>query len=276
MVSIGVTAAFLFSAWQLIADPMLTAHPGMETGGHVLYFEVVVVATFLLLGRYLEAKATQRAGDAVKALLSMGAKGATVLRDGVETKVPAGSLVIGDVFVVRPGEKISTDGDLIEGESAVDTSLITGESLLVEVGPGDTVTGATINTSGRLLVSATRVRSETTLALMGRLVSQAQSGKAPVVRLADRISAVFVPVVLAIAVATFILWMVFSGEVQAAFTAAVAVLVVACPCALGPATPVGLLTGTGRAAQLGILIKGPRCWRTPEPWTRSCWTRPAP
>lgn len=259
LVSIGITAAFLFSAWQLVADPMLTAHPGMATGGHVLYFEVaVVVATFLLLGRYLEAKATQRAGDAVKALLSMGAIEATVLRDGVETKVPAGSLVIGDVFVVRPGEKISTDGVVIEGESAVDTSLLTGESLPVEVGPGYTVTGATINTSGRLLVSATRVGSETTLAQMGRLVSQAQSGKAPVARLADRISAVFVPVVLAIAVATFILWMAVSGEVQAAFTAAVAVLVVACPCALGLATPVGLLTGTGRAAQLGILIKGPQ------------------
>lgn len=263
LVSIGVTAAYLFSLSQLLADPMLTEHVGMDMGGHGLYFEVAaVVVTFLLLGRYLEANAKQRAGDALKSLLNLGAKDATVLREQhgkrVEVKVPASSLVHGDEFVVRPGEKIATDGFVIEGRSAVDTSLITGESLPVDVGPDSTVTGATINTSGRLIVRATRVGSETTLAQMGRLVSQAQSGKAPIARLADRISAVFVPVVLVIAVLTFVAWMLLSGDVQAAFTAAVAVLVIACPCALGLATPTALLTGTGRGAQLGILIRGPQ------------------
>lgn len=261
LVSIGVLAAYLFSAWQLFANPMMTEHPGMEsTGmGGGLYFEVAaVVTTFLLLGRYLEASAKAKAGDALKALLNLGAKDATVLRDGVEHKIPAEQLVAGDVFVVRPGEKIATDGVVTGGASAVDASLITGESVPVEVGPGSQVTGATINTSGRLLVRATRVGSETTLAQMGRLVSQAQTGKAPIARLADRISAVFVPVVLVIAVVTFVLWLVLSGDLNASFTAAVAVLVIACPCALGLATPVGLLTGTGRGAQLGILIKGPQ------------------
>ncbi|MCX2747202.1 heavy metal translocating P-type ATPase [Arthrobacter sp. MI7-26] len=261
LVSIGVLAAYLFSAWQLFANPMMTEHPGMEsagTGGG-LYFEVAaVVTTFLLLGRYLEANAKAKAGDALKALLNLGAKDATVLRDGVEHKIPAEQLVAGDVFVVRPGEKIATDGVVTGGASAVDASLITGESVPVEVGPGSQVTGATINTSGRLLVRATRVGSETTLAQMGRLVSQAQTGKAPIARLADRISAVFVPVVLVIAVVTFVLWLVLNGDLNASFTAAVAVLVIACPCALGLATPVGLLTGTGRGAQLGILIKGPQ------------------
>ncbi|MHC6222908.1 heavy metal translocating P-type ATPase [Arthrobacter sp. MMS24-S77] len=261
LVSIGVLAAYLYSAWQLVANPMMTEHPGMEsTGmGGGLYFEVAaVVTTFLLLGRYLEANAKAKAGDALKALLNLGAKDATVLRDGVEHKIPAEQLVAGDVFVVRPGEKIATDGVVTGGASAVDASLITGESVPVEVGPGSQVTGATINTSGRLLVRATRVGSETTLAQMGRLVSQAQTGKAPIARLADRISAVFVPVVLVIAVVTFVLWLSLSGDLNASFTAAVAVLVIACPCALGLATPVGLLTGTGRGAQLGILIKGPQ------------------
>ncbi|MCC3270501.1 heavy metal translocating P-type ATPase [Arthrobacter gengyunqii] len=266
LVSLGVIASYLFSLGTLLADPSLTAHAGMTDmqgmadGGHAnLYFEVAaVVVTFLLLGRYLEANAKARAGDALKALLSLGAKDATVLRDGAEARVPAQDLVAGDVIVVRPGEKIATDGIVTDGHSAVDASLITGESVPVEVGLGDTVTGATVNTSGRLLVTATRVGSETTLAQMGRLVSDAQSGKAPIARLADRISAVFVPIVLAVAVLTFVLWMVFSGDPQAAFTAAVAVLVIACPCALGLATPVGLLTGTGRGAQLGILIKGPQ------------------
>jgi len=266
LVSIGVTAAYLFSAWQLMADPAMTAHPGMagmESGG--LYFEVAaVVTTFLLLGRYLEANARQKAGDALKALLNLGAKDAAVLRDGTEVKIPADQLRTGDVIVVRPGEKIATDGVVIEGSSAVDASLVTGESVPVEVGPDSLVTGATINTSGRLLVRATRVGAETTLAQMGRLVSQAQSGKAPIARLADRISAVFVPVVLVLAVLTFAGWLLAAGpavtntELRAAFTAAVAVLVIACPCALGLATPVGLLTGTGRGAQLGILIKGPQ------------------
>lgn len=262
LVSIGVLAAYLYSAWQLFANPAMTEHPGMESMegmGGGLYFEVAaVVTTFLLLGRYLEANAKAKAGNALKALLSLGAKDATVLVDGVEHKIPSEELQVGDVFVVRPGEKFATDGVVTDGASAVDTSLVTGESVPVEVGPDSPVTGATINTSGRLLVRATRVGADTTLAQMGRLVSMAQTGKAPIARLADRISAVFVPVVLVIAVLTFVLWLVFTGELNAAFTAAVAVLVIACPCALGLATPVGLLTGTGRGAQLGILIKGPQ------------------
>ncbi|MEW9871128.1 heavy metal translocating P-type ATPase [Arthrobacter sp. HS15c] len=266
LVSIGVIAAYVFSAWQLSSNPRMTEHPGMEgmePGG--LYFEVAaVVTTFLLLGRFLEANAKQKAGDALKALLNLGAKDATVLRSGSETKIPAEDLQVDDVIVVRPGEKIATDGVVVEGNSAVDASLVTGESVPVEVGPGSKVTGATINTSGRLLVRAARVGSETTLAQMARLVSQAQTGKAPIARLADRISAVFVPVVLVIAALTFAAWLFLAGpavseaELRAAFTAAVAVLVIACPCALGLATPVGLLTGTGRGAQLGILIKGPQ------------------
>lgn len=270
LVSIGVTAAYAFSAWQLFADPRMTDHQlgmdsmeGMGSGG--LYFEVAaVVTTFLLLGRYLEANAKQKAGDALKALLNLGAKDATVLRGGQEQQIPADQLGVGDLIVVRPGEKIATDGVVVEGSSAVDASLVTGESVPVEVGPDSPVTGATINTSGRLLIRATRVGAETTLAQMGRLVSQAQTGKAPIARLADRISSVFVPVVLAIAAATFGAWLlaaapdISDAELRAAFTAAVAVLVIACPCALGLATPVGLLTGTGRGAQLGILIKGPQ------------------
>ena len=259
LVSIGVLAAYFFSLWQLVADPNITAHIGMPMSEHALYFETAgVVATFLLLGRWLEARAKSRAGDALKALLDLGAKEATVLRNGVETKIAASELVPGDEFVVRPGEKIATDGFVVMGHSAIDTALVTGESVPVEVGPDDTVTGATINTSGALLVRATRVGADTTLAQMGRLVSEAQTGKAPIARLADRISAVFVPIVLVIAVLTFILWLVFTGEVNSAFTAAVAVLVIACPCALGLATPIGLLVGTGRGAQLGILIRGPQ------------------
>jgi Cu+-exporting ATPase len=268
LVSLGVTAAYLFSAWQLLANPRLTEHPGMEqmgAGSGGLYFEVAsVVTTFLLLGRFLEANAKSKAGDALRALLDLGAKDATILQDGTEVKIPASRLAVGDLIVVRPGEKIATDGVVVDGASAVDASLVTGESVPVDVGPGSLVTGATINTSGRVLVRATRVGAETTLAQMGRLVSQAQTGKAPIARLADRISAVFVPVVLAIAVLTFAGWLLAAGpditgpELRAAFTAAVAVLVIACPCALGLATPVGLLTGTGRGAQLGILIKGPQ------------------
>lgn len=266
LVSIGVIAAYVFSAWQLLMDPRMTEHVGMaEMGSGGLYFEVAsVVTTFLLLGRYLEANAKRKAGDALRALLDLGAKDATVLEGGTEYRLPADRLIVGDVIVVRPGEKIATDGEVIEGVSAVDASLVTGESVPVEVAPGSLVTGATINTSGRLLVRATRVGSETTLAQMGRLVSQAQTGKAPIARLADRISSVFVPVVLVIAAVTFALWLLAAGpqvtdaELRAAFTAAVAVLVIACPCALGLATPVGLLTGTGRGAQLGILIRGPQ------------------
>ncbi|QDG64735.1 cation-translocating P-type ATPase [Pseudarthrobacter sp. NIBRBAC000502771] len=259
LVSIGVSAAFLYSAWQLLADPIMTAHPGMDMRAHALYFEVAaVVTTFLLLGRYLEANAKQRAGNALRALLNLGAKEASVVRDGTESRVPVDLLVPGDVFIVRPGEKIPTDGFVVEGQGAVDTSLITGEPVPVEVGVDDTVIGATINTNGRLLVKATRVGSETTLAQMGQLVSQAQSGKAAIARLADRISAVFVPVVLGISAVTFAAWLIATGDLQPAFTAAVAVLVIACPCALGLATPTALLTGTGRGAQLGILIKGPQ------------------
>ncbi len=266
LVSIGVTAAFLFSAWQLLADPAMTRHAGMagmDMTEHSLYFEVAaVVVTFLLLGRFLEASAKQRAGNALTSLLNLGAKEAHVLRtvDGERTEVtlPAGTLIPGDEFVVRPGEKIPTDGIVTEGASAVDTALLTGESIPVEVAPGDTVTGATINTSGRIVVRATRVGTDTVLASMGRLVSQAQSGKARIARLADRISAVFVPVVLVLAVLTFVLWLVLAGDLDAAFTASVTVLVIACPCALGLATPTALLTGTGRGAQLGILIRGPQ------------------
>ncbi|MDJ0312006.1 heavy metal translocating P-type ATPase [Arthrobacter sp. H35-D1] len=265
LVSIGVSAAFLFSTVTLVLDPTLTAHGSAMEGHAPLYFEVSsVVVTFLLLGRYLEAKAKSKAGDALKALLNLGAKEATVLRNGDEVKIPAAELAVDEIFVVRPGEKVATDGVVVDGTSAVDTSLITGESVPVDVTVDSTVTGATINTSGRLLVRATRVGSETTLAQMGRLVSSAQAGKAPIARLADRISAVFVPIVLVIAVLTFGLWLLFSlpvigsADLQSAFTAAVAVLIIACPCALGLATPVGLLTGTGRAAQLGILIKGPQ------------------
>jgi Cu+-exporting ATPase len=259
LVSLGVLAAYFFSLWQLVADPNITADSGMAMSEHALYFETAgVVATFLLLGRWLEARAKSRAGDALKTLLDLGAKEATVLRDGVETRIPTSVLVPGDEFVVRPGEKIATDGFVVSGHSAIDTALVTGEAVPVEVGPDDTVTGATINTSGRLLVRATRVGKDTTLAQMGRLVSEAQTGKAPIARLADRISAVFVPIVLVIAVLTFVLWLVFTGDLNTAFAAAVAVLVIACPCALGLATPIGLLVGTGRGAQLGILIRGPQ------------------
>ncbi|WP_422934706.1 heavy metal translocating P-type ATPase [Sinomonas sp. P47F7] len=263
LVSLGIVAAYAFSAGQLIADPALTAH-GMEatgtgTGMGGLYFEVAaVVATFLLLGRYLEARAKARAGSALRSLLDLGAREATLLKDGVEYRIAADGLVPGDTFVVRPGEKIAADGVVREGVSAVDTSLLTGESVPIEVGPGNPVTGATINASGRLIVEATRVGSDTTLAAMGRLVSEAQTSKAPIARLADRISGVFVPVVLAVAAVTFAAWLAAGGSLDSAFAAAVSVLVIACPCALGLATPVGLLAGSGRGAQLGILIRGPQ------------------
>ncbi len=261
LVSLGVSAAYLFSLWNLLRDPGMTAGamPGhaMDMSGHQLYFETgALVTAFLLLGRYLEARAKARSGEALRALLELGAKDAVVLRDGVETDLPAEQLRPGDLIVVRPGEKIAADGVVVDGRSAVDTSLLTGESLPVEVEVGDAVTGATINTNGRLLVEATRVGSDTTLAQMGRMVSRAQSGKAPVARLADRISGVFVPVVLVLALATLAGWLLLTGDVNASFVAAVSVLVIACPCALGLATPTALLTGTGRGAQLGILIKG--------------------
>ncbi len=273
LVSVGVIAATAWSLWALLfggageigmqMTPSL--FPGAEhdaSAAPELYFEVAaVVTTFLLAGRYSEHRSRRRAGDALRSLLALGAKDATlvVTEGGRRTlkRVPIDSLTTGDLFAVKPGEKVATDGVVVEGTSAIDASLLTGESMPVDVGPGDPVTGATVNTSGHLVVKATRVGEETTLAQIGRLVSAAQTGKAPVQRLADRISAVFVPIVFVIAIATFAAWMVWGPSAQAAFTAAVAVLIIACPCALGLATPTALLVGTGRGAQLGILIKGP-------------------
>ncbi|WP_256443221.1 heavy metal translocating P-type ATPase [Cellulomonas dongxiuzhuiae] len=275
LVSIGVVAATAWSLWALLLGgagelgmrmtPTLfpAAGAGHGTAMPELYFEVAaVVTTFLLAGRYAEHRSRRRAGDALRALLDLGAKDVALLVTGpdgrrVERRVPVGRLAVGDEFAVRPGEKIATDGVVVSGTSAVDTSLLTGEPVPVDVGPGDEVTGATLNTGGHLVVRASRVGEETRLAQIGRLVARAQTGKAPVQRLADRISAVFVPVVLVIALGTLVVWLATGGGVQAAFTAAVAVLIIACPCALGLATPTALLVGTGRGAQLGILIKGP-------------------
>ena len=270
LVSIGIIAATGWSLWALLlggaGELGMTMRPtlwpraaeGMGMAVPELYFEVAaVVTTFLLAGRYAEHRSRRRAGDALRALLDLGAKDASLLVDGTERRVPVDRLVVGDEFVVRPGEKVATDGVVVSGTSALDTSLLTGEPVPVDVGPGDDVTGATINTSGALVVRATRVGAETRLAQIGRLVATAQTGKAPVQRLADRISAVFVPVVLVLALGTLAAWLLTGSGVQAAFTAAVAVLIIACPCALGLATPTALLVGTGRGAQLGILIKGP-------------------
>ncbi|WP_290655182.1 heavy metal translocating P-type ATPase [Kocuria sp.] len=260
LVSLGVTAAYLFSLGHLLVEPDMTAHadPGMamDMSGHQLYFEsAAIITTFLLLGRWLEARAKSRSGEALKALLDLGAQQATVVdQDGTERTVPVSELRVGDTFTVRPGEKIATDAVVVEGESAVDASMLTGESVPVEVGPGDELTGATVNTTGRLLARATHVGADTVLASMSRTVARAQATKAPVARLADRISAVFVPVVMGIAVLTFAIWWLVSGDLNQAFVAAVSVLVIACPCALGLATPTAMLTGTGRGAQLGILI----------------------
>jgi Cu+-exporting ATPase len=216
-----------------------------------------VITTLILLGRYLEARARRRSSAAIRALLELGAKEARVLRDGVEVHVPIEEIEVGDRFVVRPGEKVATDGVIEDGASAVDQSMLTGEPVPVEVVPGDEVAGATVNTYGRLVVRATRVGGETALAQIARLVEEAQAGKAPIQRLVDRVSAVFVPIVLALALATLVGWLVLTGDPTDAFTAAVAVLIIACPCALGLATPTALMVGTGRGAQLGILIKGP-------------------
>ena len=270
LVSVGVAAAYLWSLYALIfgnaghiGDRMtfswLAGAPATKDGGtDATYLEVAVgVTALILLGRSLELRARRRAGTALKALLDLGAKQATLLRDGREVTVAAGALVAGDEFVIRPGEKIAADGVVIAGYSAVDTSMLTGEPVPVEAGPGDTVTGGCVNVGGRLIVRATRVGAETQLAQMARLVTQAQAGKAQVQRLADRVSAVFVPVVFAIAAVTLIGWLVAGGSAASAFTAAVAVLIIACPCAMGLATPTAILVGTGRGAQLGILIKGP-------------------
>ena len=263
LVSVGVLVAYLYSAVELVLDPDMTAHVGggmAAMAHHSLYFETAaVITTFLLLGRFLEARAKREAGAALRALLDLGAAQATLYDPATraERTVPAESLAPGDVVLIRPGEKVPTDAEVLEGRSAVDASLLTGESVPEEVGPGDAITGATLNTSGRLVARATRVGSDTTLAQMGRLVADAQTGKARVARLADRVSAVFVPIVLVLAVLTFAVWLLVTGDVAPALRAGVAVLVIACPCALGLATPVGLLAGTGRASQLGILIRGP-------------------
>ena len=247
LISIGTLAAWAWSTVVLLG--------GIDAD---MYFEVgAVIVTLILVGRYLEERAKSRAGAAVRELLELGAKEARVLRDGEEVLMPIDELAAGDVFVVRPGEKIATDGVVVEGESAIDQSMLTGESVPVEVGPDAELAGATINTYGRLVVRATKVGAETALAQIARLVAEAQSGKAPIQRLADRVSAVFVPAVIGIALATLAGWLVVTGDAEAAFTAAVAVLIIACPCALGLATPTALMVGTGRGAQLGILIKGP-------------------
>ncbi|MDG9706783.1 heavy metal translocating P-type ATPase [Streptomyces sp. DH10] len=267
LISVGTSAAFLWSLWALFlgtaGTPGMT-HPFELTiertdGAGNIYLEAAAgVTAFILAGRYFEARAKRKAGAALRALLELGAKDVTVLRaDGREQTVPVAELRVGDRFLVRPGEKIATDGTVVDGSSAVDASMLTGESVPVEVGPGDPVTGATINVGGRLVVRATRVGADTQLARMARLVEDAQNGKAAAQRLADRISAVFVPVVIALALGTLGFWLGNGVGLTAAFTAAVAVLVIACPCALGLATPTALMVGTGRGAQLGILIKGP-------------------
>ncbi|MEU8937544.1 heavy metal translocating P-type ATPase [Streptomyces goshikiensis] len=266
LVSVGTLAAFAWSLWALFFGH--AGMPGMRhgfdftisrtDGSSAIYLEVAAgVVSFILLGRYLEARSKRKAGAALKALLELGAKDVTVLRDGREVRIPVARLAAGDRFVVRPGEKIATDGTVVEGSSAVDASMLTGESVPVEVAVGDSVTGATVNASGRLVVEATRVGADTQLARMARLVEDAQNGKAEVQRLADRISGVFVPVVLLLALGTWVTWLLITDNPTAAFTAAVAVLIIACPCALGLATPTALMVGTGRGAQLGILIKGP-------------------
>ncbi|MEU6578048.1 heavy metal translocating P-type ATPase [Streptomyces sp. NPDC046805] len=266
LVSVGTLAAFGWSLWALFFGD--AGRPGLHDtfrstvsrmdGASTIYLEVAAgVVALILLGRYLEARSKRRAGAALRALMELGAKDVAVLRGGREVRVPVARLAVGDRFVVRPGEKIATDGTVVEGASAVDASMLTGESVPVDVTVGDAVTGATVNAGGRLVVEATRVGADTQLARMARLVEDAQNGKAEVQRLADRISAVFVPVVILIALGTFGVWLGVTGDAAAAFTAAVAVLIIACPCALGLATPTALMVGTGRGAQLGILIKGP-------------------
>ena len=265
LISVGVSAAWLWSLWAL-----LFTHAGMtgmrmpfdlfpdgEAGVHIYLEVAAAVTTFIIAGRYFEARAKRQSGAALRALLDMGAKDVAVLRDGGEVRIPVNQLAVGDRFVVRPGEKVATDGVVEQGTSAVDASMLTGEPVPVEVGPGDSIVGATVNAGGRLVVTATRIGADTQLAQMARLVEDAQNGKAQVQRLADRVSAVFVPIVIALSLVTLAGWLLTGHTATAAFTAAVAVLIIACPCALGLATPTALLVGTGRGAQLGILIKGP-------------------
>ncbi|MFJ8075553.1 heavy metal translocating P-type ATPase [Streptomyces sp. NPDC096176] len=271
LISVGTSAAFLWSLWALFFGTAGTH--GMthrfeltiarSDGAGNIYFEAAAgVTAFILAGRYFEARSKRKAGAALKALLELGAKEVTVVRGGRQETIPTADLQVGDRFLVRPGEKIATDGTVVEGASAVDASMLTGESVPVEVGVGDTVTGATLNAGGRLVVEATRVGADTQLARMAKLVEDAQNGKAAAQRLADRISAVFVPVVIALALGTLGFWLGNGSGLTAAFTAAVAVLIIACPCALGLATPTALMVGTGRGAQLGILIKGPEVLET--------------
>ncbi len=266
LVSAGTLAAFGWSLYALFLGsagmPGMThpfdLTPRRTDGTGNIYLETAAgVTTFLLAGRYFETRAKRRAGDALRSLMALGAKDVAVLRDGTEVRVAVGSLVVGDTFVVRPGERVATDGVVETGTSAIDASLLTGEPVPVEVGPGSAVTGATVNAGGRLVVRATRVGADTQLAQMARLVEDAQNGKAPVQRLADRVSGVFVPIVIALAVGTLGFWLGSGAEPSFAFTAAVSVLIIACPCALGLATPTALMVGTGRGAQLGILIRGP-------------------
>ncbi len=266
LISLGTIAAFAWSLYALFfgtAGEKGMTHgfeltPSQASGEGNIYLEVAAgVIMFVLLGRYFEKKSKREAGSAMRALMDMGAKDVSVLKNGTEVRIPISQLAVGDEFVVRPGEKIATDGEVISGASAVDASMLTGESVPVEVGVGDLVTGATVNAGGRLVVRATRVGSDTQLAQMAKLVEDAQSGKADVQRLADRISGIFVPIVIAISLITLIGWLATGHSANMAFTAAVAVLIIACPCALGLATPMALLVGTGRGAQLGILIKGP-------------------
>jgi Cu+-exporting ATPase len=248
LISVGVGAAYAWSVWELLTG-----------ASQHLYFEVAAVVTsFVLAGRYLEARAKTQSGAALRALLDMGAKDVAVVRGDNETRIPISELAVGDVFVVRPGEKVATDGVIATGTSAVDAAMLTGESVPVEVGPGDDVVGGTVNVAGLMHVRATRVGADTQLAQIARLVEEAQSGKAEVQRLADRVSAIFVPIVIALSLLTLTGWLLAGGSADSAFTAAVAVLIIACPCALGLATPTALLVGTGRGAQLGILIKGPQ------------------
>ncbi|HYI33633.1 MAG TPA: heavy metal translocating P-type ATPase [Glaciibacter sp.] len=267
LISVGVIAAFGWSLYALIVGT--AGMPGMHMdftlfrapspGASEIYLEVAsAVTVFILAGRYIEARARKQSSAALRALLELGAKDATVVRNGVEVRLPVTSVVPGDTIIVRPGEKIATDGLIVDGASAVDLSMLTGESSPVEVGPGDRVVGASLNVGGRLIVEVTRVGADTELARMGRLVEEAQNGKAQAQRLADRVSAVFVPVVIVLALAAFVGWLVVGGSAELAFTAAVATLIIACPCALGLATPTALLVGTGRGSQLGIIIRGPQ------------------
>ncbi|MFF7728943.1 heavy metal translocating P-type ATPase [Streptomyces sp. NPDC008001] len=271
LISVGTSAAFVWSLWALFFGD--AGMPGMthsfeltvarSDGAENIYLEAAAgVTAFILAGRYFEARSKRKAGAALRALMELGAKEVTVLRGGREERIPVAGLAVGDRFVVRPGEKIATDGTVVEGSSAVDASMLTGESVPVEVGVGDAVTGATLNAGGRLVVEAGRVGADTQLARMAKLVEDAQNGKAAAQRLADRISAVFVPVVIALALGTLGFWLLSGAGLTAAFTAAVAVLIIACPCALGLATPTALMVGTGRGAQLGILIKGPEVLET--------------